>query len=481
MEIINNLIASPVAVKLEPLSTDHNNTLVNTVELQVTKLDNDQFNVVKVEDSESIDSKFPLPDQISCLIGKLKTEEGDLQKSKDQEGNINVPSICSRCDATFEKRCLLRDHALKSHPGITHMFKCPSCPSDSPKKFVQVYNLKHHMLLCHTDYGGYPCKICGKRFVSISSIRSHMVRHTGERKFICQKCSKDFFSSSALKIHLRKHATDRPFNCEICQSAFKTTGTLNCHRRLVHDGKRRQRIVRSHQCKQCPKAFYRNAELVRHMISHIPEKKIMCEVCAKMFKDNDACLRHMRVVHIKEEDEISYQCHECYRVFKILPNLRMHLRHHFGKNYSKPENYDKEKTLSCPTCNKTFEKQKSLQDHILCIHKKIKPFKCSTCERAFINARQLKYHERHIHLEKKKHGCPHCSNRYSARVDLISHLIVHTEEWPYHCEICRKRFRWKSSVRDHMEMHKTGKTVKCEKCNIEFITKKDLRKHACKK
>lgn len=82
-----------------------------------------------------------------------------------------------------------------------------------------------------TDKKEYRCEICNSTFTKSTSLKAHLLKHTGERKYRCETCSKTFFSSSSLKIHVRVHTGDRPFKCKECPRKFSDPSNFNKHKR----------------------------------------------------------------------------------------------------------------------------------------------------------------------------------------------------------------------------------------------------------
>lgn len=77
----------------------------------------------------------------------------------------------------------------------------------------------------------YSCDECNASFTKYTSLKSHLLKHTGEKKYRCEHCNKTFFSSSSLKIHVRVHTGDRPFKCKECPRKFSDPSNFNKHKR----------------------------------------------------------------------------------------------------------------------------------------------------------------------------------------------------------------------------------------------------------
>ncbi|KAI8128067.1 Zinc finger protein 271 [Lucilia cuprina] len=172
-----------------------------------------------------------------------------------------------------------------------------------------------------------------------SSLKVHESTHSENRKRseTCPQCGLKFYTKMALRNHMDIHAQNREkkFKCEFCVKAFFNRGALNVHRR-IHLG---QMIP----CKLCPKEFYRQIDLDKHLAKHstaplhkkaekskytvqcqycnetvatakwkthkaihLNQPPVKCKVCDKEFFSRDRVVRHLRKVHgktIEEYDE----------------------------------------------------------------------------------------------------------------------------------------------------------------------------------
>merc|ERR1719461_823272 len=78
------------------------------------------------------------------------------------------------------------------------------------------------------------CAICGKKFVCVTTMKRHLVTHTGERPFNCKICGKQYTQKGNLRVHERTHRNDRPFECNICHQNFFRKEPMQKHQWRQH-------------------------------------------------------------------------------------------------------------------------------------------------------------------------------------------------------------------------------------------------------
>lgn len=77
----------------------------------------------------------------------------------------------------------------------------------------------------------WPCHFCRQLFCSLSGLKRHLVRHTGERNYVCDLCGKSFGRSDNLRVHKYTHTGGLPYKCDICGRTFSWACHLRDHKR----------------------------------------------------------------------------------------------------------------------------------------------------------------------------------------------------------------------------------------------------------
>jgi len=78
------------------------------------------------------------------------------------------------------------------------------------------------------------CAVCEKRFVCVTTMKRHLVTHTGEKPFSCKVCGKQYTQKGNLRVHERTHRNDRPFECHVCHQKFYRKEPMQKHQWRQH-------------------------------------------------------------------------------------------------------------------------------------------------------------------------------------------------------------------------------------------------------
>ncbi|XP_063677195.1 putative histone-lysine N-methyltransferase PRDM6 isoform X2 [Bolinopsis microptera] len=90
---------------------------------------------------------------------------------------------------------------------------------------------------CRDTERPYECGHCGKSFSLPSSLRRHIITHTGERPYKCGYCGRAFAGATTLNNHIRIHTGEKPHVCHDCGAGFTQATQLNRHIRCCPNSK----------------------------------------------------------------------------------------------------------------------------------------------------------------------------------------------------------------------------------------------------
>ena len=176
----------------------------------------------------------------------------------------------------------------------------------------------------------------------------------------------------------------------------------------------------------------------------------------------------------------------------------------------------KNSKLQCSFCDRCFNKNFDLQQHIRC-HTGEKPFQCVVCGRAFAQKSNVKKHmqthkvwpdglantlsigQENDHadgrnsqneendddpllesgMEKPDYTCPYCKSSCKTYFELKTHMKNHKREKVYKCiqSTCGRMFSELDSFLEHIQVHEQEMTYRCHQCSKSFANLNDLANH----
>ena len=68
------------------------------------------------------------------------------------------------------------------------------------------------------------CKQCGYSATKVSSLKIHLLVHSGEKHFSCNQCEYSCARAGDLKTHMLTHSGEKPFSCRQCEFSCTKTG-----------------------------------------------------------------------------------------------------------------------------------------------------------------------------------------------------------------------------------------------------------------
>merc|ERR1712079_453158 len=129
------------------------------------------------------------------------------------------PPTCSKTNVvTASDGQISNGFVLHGH-NLPYVFEEATDPSGARKKSSKILPV---------------CAVCGKKFVCVTTMKRHLVTHTGEKPFSCKICGKQYTQKGNLRVQERTHRNDRPFQCQICHQKFYRKEPMQKHQWRQH-------------------------------------------------------------------------------------------------------------------------------------------------------------------------------------------------------------------------------------------------------
>lgn len=212
-------------------------------------------------------------------------------------------------------------------------------------------------MFIHLEKKPFKCEHCDRAFSDKSTLRRHMITHTGAKRFACTRCDKKFTRNEHLRQHMYIHTAEKLYRCEICNKDFRQRSTRKNHM-LLH------RADSAFKCDNCSASFSRQSLYDKHVVwCNSPDNMLKCPQCGKTFEDQDNLKRHL-LFHTTERD---FKCDHCEQSFDDQSSLRRHVFTHVETTDGDSED-DVKKHFQCAICHKDFLGKEALQEHMQLQH-----------------------------------------------------------------------------------------------------------------
>ena len=411
---------------------------------------------------------------IYCCCKCAKTFSTQLGKD-NHEGNC-TKSFCDECCKVFSDEEKLHLHKCEGVNSADKkqgrsVYSCDECP----KSFLNLSYFNQHKAM-HEK--GNVCGLCDKVLLSEEKKEEHekicfavsVIRKLGS--VMCEECNEEFSDTKMFREHYRRHS--HPHACKFCGKYFVKIGSLHSH---VCNAS----AAGVFQCSECEKDFGSELLMWRHKTEIHGEPKLSCEICHKKFYRKDKLDTHICKDQLTGEDldiprnkelrakSSKLMCHICGKYFASVSNLNNHMKVHGEKNYV------------CEICDKRFHYMQYLRIHMSGFHEKRFSYQCTECGKVLTSKPGLTNHMRLFHAEHKTvFPCPECGKEFAQKGNMKIHLFSHTSERNFICQYCHKAFKYPDQLNKHRLIHTMQNKLQCDQCDKVFVKSYELKKHqAC--
>lgn len=384
--------------------------------------------------------------------------------------NYHEPLKCNICDVIARGYQGLKQHKITCHSAPSH--ECPTCG----KKIDRIGRFQSHLVVCARRK--YPCEICGRRFIHLSTLNQHIRRDhqnggvlsnivtidqkqkpaqdnhlTAGTSFEEPSLStyenlNDQVACSSEQIQIKpdpenttqslSEVSSMTFKCPICDVVSPNFAQAKYHKQLKHSESK-------HQCPHCLKIIRDTKNFDTHT-RVCATRKESCKLCGYRLKTKEGILDHMIRVHNVRETSSTVSSGDTEQQNFVITNASEKSITECDEKNSSPNQAENKAQVEissigllctkCPYCEKDYSNGGFLPRHIELCHV---PCRCDICGLTFTSALKRNYHVNTTHKESK-YKCPHCPQKFQQNDPFEKHLSL-CQSKRYCCETCGKRYK----------------------------------------
>ena len=272
------------------------------------------------------------------------------------------------------------------------------------------------------------CSHCQEEFTTKWKFDEHHAEKHPGQPWICQICNKEIQDKKTYYRHLYT-SHGKPFACNKCYYKTDQTSKMKDHVRLNHEMYNGYSIIKlkekikCHHCNENEIAFENEIQYFEHYAQAHPDQLYIC--CENSYSYKDYYKNHRRKFHSK-----NFVCDACKYTTPLQETIEQHVRENHPENEKNTyvQGFHKVRGIGgvkCGYCNEIFNSEYKAKLHHRSEHNGL-PNKCSICEKTFEKRKSLMNHIYTTH--KRPFACNICDYRAYKTVNILKHVDKHRRE-----------------------------------------------------